>query len=55
MTGFTEQVSDFVSEVSGLPAALWYVKYDDQGLGEEDLEEFEVIQAMHVYRSKLLN
>eukprot|EP00281_Chroomonas_sp_CCMP1168_P016533 CAMPEP_0206216516 /NCGR_PEP_ID=MMETSP0047_2-20121206/2762_1 /ASSEMBLY_ACC=CAM_ASM_000192 /TAXON_ID=195065 /ORGANISM="Chroomonas mesostigmatica_cf, Strain CCMP1168" /LENGTH=62 /DNA_ID=CAMNT_0053638867 /DNA_START=82 /DNA_END=267 /DNA_ORIENTATION=- len=34
------EVADFVSDHSGLPAALWHVVYDDANVGEEDLEEF---------------
>ena len=37
--------SDFVNE-RGEPAALWHVVFDDQSLGEEDLEEHEVKAAV---------
>ena len=41
------EVSDFVSESSKKPAALWHMVYDSEPFppprGEEDLEESEVI------------
>ena len=38
--------SDFVSEETGKPAALWHMVYNDTGVGEEDLEEYEVKEAL---------
>lgn len=32
------------------PAALWHIKYDSELVGEEDLEEFEVLDAVGVYK-----
>jgi hypothetical protein len=40
------EVSDFVSESSKKPAALWHVVYDSDPPGEEDLEESEVIDGI---------
>ena len=38
--------SNYVSEKTGLPAALWMVKYDDAAIGEEELEASEVEEAL---------
>ncbi len=43
------QISDFVSDVTGQPAALWHVAYADRSVGEEDLEEFELREAVAAY------
>ena len=47
------EVSDFVSESSKKPAALWHMVYDSEPSppppGEEDLEESEVIDAIESY------
>jgi hypothetical protein len=47
------EVSDFVSESSKKPAALWHMVYDSEPPprppGEEDLEESEVIDAIESY------
>ena len=34
--------SEFVSDYTQLPAALWRVKYDSAALGEEDLEQVRI-------------
>ena len=44
--------ADYISELTGRPAALWHVKYDDARIGQEDLEEVEVIDAIESYRSR---
>ncbi len=44
------QISDFVSDYTGLPAALWHVAYEDPNVGEEDLEEFEVQEAFKAFK-----
>lgn len=41
-----EEVSDYISETTGKPAALWRVKFDDRELTNADVEEFEVREAM---------
>jgi hypothetical protein len=46
-----EEVADFVSEFFNCPAALWHLVYDDECVGEEDLEEFEVRDAIQSYLS----
>ena len=38
--------SDFKNETTGQRAALWRVVYEDTSVGEEDLEEHEVKQAI---------
>jgi len=38
--------ADYVSDITHAPVALWHVLYDDDALGEEDLEEFEVWDAI---------
>jgi hypothetical protein len=43
--------SDFVSEETGKPAALWHVELEGD-LGEEDLEEFELIEAEELYATR---
>ena len=43
------EVSDFVSEFFKKPAALWHMVYDNEAVGEEDLEEFEVRDAIESY------
>lgn len=43
------EVSDFVSESSKKPAALWHMVYDSDSPGEEDLEEYEVIDGIELY------
>ena len=37
-----EKDSDYVSEKTGQAAALWLIVYDDQNVGEEELEASEV-------------
>jgi hypothetical protein len=38
--------ADYISDITHVPVALWHVLYDDEALGEEDLEEFEVREAI---------
>ncbi len=38
--------ADYISDITHVPVALWHVLYDEEGLGEEDLEEFEVREAI---------
>lgn len=45
--------ADFVINISKKrkkPAALWRIAYDDEDVGEEDLEEFEVKQAIAAFQ-----
>lgn len=46
------QIANFVSDATGLPGALWHVCYDDPDIGEEDLEEFEVLQSVSAAQNK---
>jgi hypothetical protein len=32
------------------PAALWRIKFDNDQIGEEDLEEFEILDAIQVFK-----
>ena len=41
-------VQDFI-DLDGNVAALWRIKYDDERLGEEDLDEAEVLEAMSLF------
>ncbi len=41
--------ADFISEHTGKPAALWRVKFNDQELTTQDLEEFEVRAGLVEY------
>ena len=42
--------SDYVSVQTHRPAPLWHMIYDDEEeLGEEDLEDYEVIEAVAAY------
>ena len=43
--------SNFVSEFTKMPAALWRVRYDSADIGEEDLELVELEDAMRAYNS----
>ena len=43
------EVADFVSEFFHKPAALWHMVYDNEAVGEEDLEEFEVRDAVNSF------
>lgn len=43
--------SDFVSEETGEAAALWHVELEGD-LGEEDLEEYELVEAMEVHEQR---
>jgi len=40
-----KEESDFVDE-QGRAAALWHIVYDDHKIGEEDLEEYEVVESL---------
>ena len=44
-------ISDFVCKETGLPAALWRVEFDDEDIGEEDLELHEVEAAVAAYEA----
>ena len=53
VTGFLpSELSDYISEFTGQPAALWHIKYDASDMGEEDLEEVEVDDAIEAFASK---
>jgi hypothetical protein len=41
--------SDFYCKETGLPSALWHVRFDDEEIGEEDLEHAEVQAARLEY------
>ena len=43
------EIADFKSEVTGENAALWRVKLDDKAFSSQDLEEYEVKEAMKNY------
>ena len=40
--------SDFTSDLTNAPAALWHIELDDESIGEEDMEEHEVAADTHV-------
>jgi len=44
--------SDYISENTGQTAALWLVEYDDQIVGEEELEASEVQEGMLAYQKQ---
>eukprot|EP00960_Hanusia_phi_P029264 747862-Hanusia_phi.AAC.9 len=44
-----KEISDFVSKDTNQPAALWRISFDDEDIGEEDLEEFEIVNAIQAY------
>uniref|UniRef100_A0A7S4U6Z4 Plant heme peroxidase family profile domain-containing protein n=1 Tax=Guillardia theta TaxID=55529 RepID=A0A7S4U6Z4_GUITH len=46
-------LADFTSEHTNEPAALWHIQFDDENIGEEDLEEFEVRDAIDLYKDRL--
>lgn len=48
------ELSNFWSEHSRRPAALWRVVYDKADIGQEDLEDFEVEEAVHVYQIEVV-
>ena len=48
------ELSRFWSESSERPAALWRVVYDDALIGQEDLEDFEVEEAVQVYQLEVV-
>jgi len=48
------ELSNFWSEHSRRPAALWRVVYDKADIGQEDLEDFEVEEAVQVYQMEVV-
>ena len=42
--------SDFTSEATNEPAALWHIVFDDRTVGEEDMEEHEIKEAILRFR-----
>ena len=48
------EISNFWSEHSNRPAALWRVVYDNLAIGQEDLEDFEVEEAVQVYQLEVV-
>ena len=42
--------ADYVSDITHKPGALWHVRFDDETVGDEDLEEFEVHDAIDSLR-----
>ena len=42
--------SDFTSEDTNEPAALWHIVFDDRTVGEEDMEEHEIKEAILRFR-----
>jgi hypothetical protein len=42
-----------VSERTGQEAPLWRIRYDNATIGEEDLEMFEVEEAVMLYESNV--
>eukprot|EP00282_Hemiselmis_andersenii_P014392 CAMPEP_0114158336 /NCGR_PEP_ID=MMETSP0043_2-20121206/27150_1 /TAXON_ID=464988 /ORGANISM="Hemiselmis andersenii, Strain CCMP644" /LENGTH=353 /DNA_ID=CAMNT_0001254063 /DNA_START=28 /DNA_END=1086 /DNA_ORIENTATION=+ len=47
------EVADYISEETGEPASLWKVTYEDHGFGTEDLEEYEVLEAVALLEEEL--
>jgi len=47
------ELADYVSEETGEPSALWKVTFDDERVGNEDLEEDEVIEAHNLMDEEL--
>lgn len=45
--------SEFISETSNKPVSLYRVKYDCAEFGEEDLEEWEVLEAIDFYKKSV--
>eukprot|EP00960_Hanusia_phi_P033320 750403-Hanusia_phi.AAC.1 len=43
------ELADFISEHTNEAAALWHIHFDDDTIGEEDLEEFEVKDAIDLF------
>ena len=41
--------SDFTSDLTNAPAALWHIELDDESIGEEDMEEHEVDEAANTH------
>ena len=48
------ELSNFWSDHSRRPAALWRVVYDKADIGQEDLEDFEVEEAVQVYQIEVV-
>ena len=46
------ELADYTSELTGRPAPLWHIRFDDLNAGEEDLEEVEVQDAMDSYAKR---
>ena len=46
------ELAGYISELTGRPAALWRVRYDDTRIGHEDLEEVEVLDAVESLRNR---
>ena len=44
------QESDFTSDLTNSPAALWHIVFDDKNIGEEDMEEHELKVAILTHR-----
>jgi hypothetical protein len=47
------ELADYTSELTGRPAPLWHIRFDDLNAGEEDLEEVEVQDAIDSYAKRL--
>ena len=43
-------LSDFTSEATNEPAPLWHIVFDDRTVGEEDMEEHEIKEAILRFR-----
>jgi hypothetical protein len=48
------ELSNFWSDHTGKPAALWRVVYDNDLIGQEDLEDFEVEEAVQIYQLEVV-
>ena len=44
----SKEEADYLAEASGEPAPLWHMTYDDARIGNEDLEEHEVLEAIEL-------
>jgi hypothetical protein len=49
----SKEDSHFFSPLTGEPAPLWRLVYDNVALGEEDLEEHEVLEAIDLISAEL--
>ena len=47
-----EHLADFTSSMTGKSAALWKIRFDDDAYFQEDLEEYELIEALILFRKK---